>query len=159
MSNSFVKEHFEVFVGTQKLREQLTDILTDADLSFTPGGDAMTLGELCKEMGEVEHAYVQSFKTLKQDFAYRNNEPGLATSIEKLRAWFKALDEELNSTIEGFSNEEMAALVDRGGGFVLPRTVQAHIYREALMLFIGKASIYLKAMKKLMPQQWQEWIG
>lgn len=49
-------------------------------------------------MGEVEHAYVQSFKTLKQDFAYRNNEPGLATSIEKLRAWFKALDEELNST-------------------------------------------------------------
>ncbi|NWG17479.1 MAG: hypothetical protein HXY41_12670, partial [Chloroflexi bacterium] len=54
---------------------------------------------------------------------------------------------------------EMVALVDRGGGFVLPRAVQAHIYREALMLFIGKASIYLKAMKKPMPQQWQEWIG
>lgn len=159
MPNSFVQQHFEVFTGTQKLRDQLMSVLNDDDLRFKPGGDAMTLGELCREMGEVEYSYLQSFKTGKQDWTYRNAEPGLATSVEKLKAWFKQLDDDLNATIEGFSEDEINQVVDRGGGFIIPRSIQAHIYRESLLINCGKASVYLKVMKKPMPEQWRDWIG
>jgi hypothetical protein len=33
------------------------------------------------------------------------------------------------------------------------------IYREALLIFYGKASIYLKALGKTLPEQWQAWIA
>ena len=36
----------------------------------------MTLGALCREMGEIEHSYIQSLKTFQQDWSYRNMEAG-----------------------------------------------------------------------------------
>ena len=33
------------------------------------------------------------------------------------------------------------------------------IYREALLIFYGKASIYLRAMGRELPGDWQAWIG
>ncbi|MBI5669001.1 MAG: hypothetical protein HZC41_13435 [Chloroflexi bacterium] len=159
MTNSFVQQHFPVFTSTQKMRDQLMSILRDDDLRFSLGGDTMTLGELCREMGEVEYSYLQSFKTGKQDWSYRNTEPGLYSSVEKLQAWFKALDEELNATVSGYSEDEINQTIDRGGGFIIPRSVQAHIYREALLIFYGKASVYLRAMCKPLPEQWRDWIG
>jgi len=41
----------------QAMREQLMEILADDDLSFQPGGANRPLGELCRELGEVEYAY------------------------------------------------------------------------------------------------------
>jgi hypothetical protein len=38
-------------------------------------------------------------------------------------------------------------------------TFQLEVYKEALLIFYGKASVYLKAMGKPRPQQWQEWIA
>jgi IS605 OrfB family transposase len=32
-------------------------------------------------------------------------------------------------------------------------------YKEALLIFYGKVSMYLKAIGKILPEQWQEWIG
>ncbi len=40
----------------------------------------------------------------------------------------------------------------------LPK-VQLDVYREALLIFYGKVSVYLRAMGKTLPRQWQEWIG
>ena len=33
------------------------------------------------------------------------------------------------------------------------------VYNEALLIFYGQVSVYLKAMGKPIPQQWQEWVG
>ena len=65
--NVFMKQHGEMYHETQVMREQLMDMLTDADLAFSPGGSNPTLGALCKEMGDVEHAYINSFKTMKHE--------------------------------------------------------------------------------------------
>jgi hypothetical protein len=144
----------------QALRNQLMEILTDQDLGFSPGGDNPALGALCREMGEVQHAYIQSFKTFQQDFDYRNEEPGLAASVDRLAGWFEELDGELKEAIEAFSEEEIQdRTIDRGGGFILPPQIQLHIYREALLIFYGKASVYLKAMGRPRPDQWQAWIA
>jgi len=158
MTNSFVREHIEVFEMTQALRTQMMEILTDADLAFTPGGSNVSLGALCREMGEIEYTYIQSFRAFKHDWSYRNPEPGLDTSVEKLKTWFKALDEEIVNTIKGLSEEDLKKPIDRGG-FQPTAGVQGHIYREAMLIFCGRASVYLKALGKTLPDQWRYWIG
>lgn len=155
--NSFMKQHGEMYQETQNLRIQLMDLLTDADLSFTPGGGNPTLGELCKEMGEVEHSYTESFKTRKHDWSYRNPEAGLAGSVSQLKVWYSQLDEQLKAVMVGLSDEDLASTIDRG--WPVNVGTQLHIYREAILIYCGKIAVYLKAMNKTMPKQWQEWIG
>lgn len=158
--NSIVQEQFPLLAQYQALRNQLMAILSDEDLEFLPGGENPSLGVLCREMGEVEHAYVESFKTFEQDFCYRRNEPGLESSVERLAAWFQELDREIGAAIEALSEDDVQQKqIDRGGGFIVPPGIQLHIYREALLIFYGKVSVYLKAMGKPRSQQWQDWIA
>jgi hypothetical protein len=94
------------------------------------------------------------------DFSYRVEDPELARSVERLAAWFEALDRELQATLASLSEEEIQnRVIDRGGGFIIPPTFQLHVYREALLIFYGKASVYLKALEKTLPEQWQTWIA
>ena len=155
--NSFVEQHGGMYHDTQVMRDQLMDILSDADLVFTPGGGNPQLGELLKEMGDVEQSYIDSFKQFKQDWSYRNPEKGLAGSVRQLKVWFTALDADFKTTMEGLSEADLSKPIDRG--WPVPVGVQLHIYREALLIYYGKLAVYLKAMNRTMPKQWQEWIG
>jgi hypothetical protein len=158
--NSLMKEQGHILEQNQAMRNQMMEILTDEDLGYSPGGENLTLGALCREMGEVEHAYIESFKTFRQDFSYRNEEADLERSLERLVAWFQALDGELKEVLESLSEDDIQnRVIDRGGGFVLPPTIQFHIYIEALLIFYGKASVYFKALGKTLPEQWQTWIA
>lgn len=158
--NSLVEREFPILHMTQKLRDDLMSVLTDHDLAYKLPGDNPTLGELCKEMGEIEHSYIQSFKTFKHDWSYRNPEPELATSVERLKAWYKTLDEELDSVLRGLSEDDLQnKQIERGHGFTPSPFMQFHIYREALLIFYAKASVYLKGLQKSMSEQWQAWIG
>ncbi len=155
--NVFMKQHGEMYHETQIMREQLMDILSDADLAFTPGGTNPTLGEICREMADVESSYIGSIKLLKQDWSYKNPQPGLTGSVSQLRALYSKLDDQLKITMEGLSDDELNKTIDRG--FPVTVGAQLHIYREALLIYYGKIAVYLKAMGKVMPQQWQGWIG
>lgn len=143
--------------GSHGMRVQLLDILSDADLAFSPGGQNMTLGALCREMGETQYAYIQSLKTFQQDWSYRNNETDLDKSVARLKAWFQTLDEEMKTTVATFSDEDAQKTIDRGG-FTTPVKLQLEIYLQALLIFFGKATIYAKAMDKPLPQPMQEYI-
>src|SRR5262245_31218869 len=94
--------------GTHGMRTQLLDSLSDADLAFNPGGQNTTLGALLREIGEIEHAYIESLKTLKLDFSYRNTEAGLDGSIAKLNAWYQTLDEDMKAIVSAFSDEDLS---------------------------------------------------
>jgi hypothetical protein len=173
--NSVVREYFPTktpsgpaqslapfFPGYQAMRNQLMEILTDDDLGYRVGGENPSLGALCREIGEIEHSYIEGFKTFGQDFRYRNADPQLESSVAALSSWFADLDRELVATIEGLSEESVAnRTIDRRDfpGFApLPR-VQLDLYKEALLIFYSKATVYLLALKKTPPQQWREWIG
>ena len=158
--NSLMQQQGPVLEQTQALRDQLMEILTDEDLGYSPGGDNPTLGALCREMAEVQQSYIISFQTFEQNFDYRIEDPGLETSVEQISARFQAMDHELEAALETLSEEDIQKrLIDRGGGFVVPVTLQVHIYREGLLIFYGKASVYLKALGKTLPEQWQAWIA
>lgn len=157
--NSLMQNQYPVFRLYQALRQQLMPLLSAADLHFRPGPDALTLGALCLEVGETERAYIDSFLTWKQNFDYRHPEPGIAGSVTALTAWFDALDQELEGVLAAMSEDELARHVVRGPDFTLPVPIQLEVYKEALLIFYGKVSIYLRLMGQPRPQQWQEWIG
>lgn len=158
--NSIMQEYYGLFELYQNLRRQLMTSLTDEDLAFTPGGDNMPLGALCREIGETEVAYIRSFETFTQDFSYRVDDPTLETSVARLSAWFAELDAELKNTVAGLSEQDLAdRVIDRGGGFTLPPRIQLEVYKEALLIFYGKAAVYLKAMGKPQSEQWEHWIA
>ncbi len=156
--NRYMQEKWPWIEGTHAMRSQILDNLSDADLPFSPGGQNMTLGALCRQMSEIEHSYIQSLKTFKQDWSYRNMEADSESSVARLKAWFQTLDDELKTTVSAFSDEDLMKTVDRSG-FTMPVELQLDVYLQALLIFFGKATIYLKAMNKSLPPQIQEYIG
>ncbi len=143
---------------TTALRTQMMDTLTDADLAFALPNN-VALGQLCVEIGDTERSYIDSFKTLKQVWDGRNTEAALAGSVERLKAWYAALDAEMDAVLTAIPDSDFQTkMVDRGS-FPIPLGGQFHSYREALLIFYSKASVYLKAMGKPMGEQWQGWIG
>ncbi len=157
--NRLMEQKWPWIEGTHAIRLQLLDGLTDADLAFTPGGQAMTLGALCREIGEIEFSYLRSLKTFTQDFDYRNTTAGLDQSVAQLKTWSQQMDDEMKAVIEKMGEAELAKSVARPGGFEAPLDMQLDIYLQALLIFLGKASIYLRVMNKTAPQAIQDWIG
>lgn len=155
--NQFMEQKWSWVEGSHGMRDGLLDTLTDADLAFTPGGEALTLGALCREMGEIQYSYVQSLKTFTQNWDYHNNEPGLAESVEKLKAWFQPMDAEMKALVSAFSDEDLKKGIDRNG-YPMPVEVQLEVYLQALLIFFGKATIYLRTMNKPLPPNIKEWI-
>lgn len=158
--NSIITDYYPVFEMYQDLRNQLMGLLSDEDLSYSLPGDNPTLGALCREIGEVEHAYIESFKTYEINWEYRHEEPGIQLSVERLATWYAKLDQELRAAIEGLSQDDVEhRLIDRGHGWQLAPLLQLEVYKEALLIFYGKAWTYLHALEKPLPEQWSNWIG
>jgi hypothetical protein len=155
--NRLIEEKWPWVEGSHGMRNEILNTLTDADLNFTPGGANMTLGALCREMGEVQHSYVQSFKIFKQDWSYKNPEAGLDHSVTHLKAWFQTMDDDMKTTLSALSDEDIRRSIDRNG---YPMTVplQLDVYLQAVLIFFGKATIFLKAMNKPLPQSVADWI-
>jgi hypothetical protein len=157
--NSLMQNKWTWVEPTHMLRDQVLEAVTDADLKFTPGGQAMPLGVLLREQGEIEYAYLQSFKNFTQDFSYRNTDAGLDGSVSRLKAWFASMDGDMKSTLEAFSDADLSKTIKRGSGFEVPIEMQLDIYLQAVLIFLGKASIYLRAMNKSLPKEMVEWVG
>src|SRR5437763_16770630 len=121
--NRYMTEKWSWIEGTHQMRSQLLDILSDADLTFNPGGQNMTLGALCRQLGEVEYSYAQSLKTFQQDWSYHNEEAALERSVARLKDWFQRLDDELKAAATALSDEDLKKPVDRGG-FAMPVDLQ-----------------------------------
>jgi hypothetical protein len=164
--NGILRRHLDAtfFVEYQALRDQLMDVLSDADLAFDLGGGTLTLGALCRQIGEVEQAYIESFRTFRRDFSYRYPEPAIEQDRGALIAWFRRLDDDLLTALEGLSAEDVSERRIEGadfdpGAFAPLPTVQLDIYREALLIFYGKASVYLRALGITLPGDWPAWIA
>jgi len=156
--NRYFQEKWPWIEGTHRMRTELLDTLSDADLAFNPGGENMSLGALFREIGEIEYSYTQSLQTFEQDWSYRNREAGLEGSVARLKAWYVTLDEEMKATVSALSDEDLKKTVKRNG-FEMPLDMQLDVYLQALLIFFGKATVFLRAMNKTYPQDIREYIG
>src|SRR5689334_19983787 len=132
--NQSIQMRWSWIDGSHGMRNAMLETLTDADLAFNPGGQNMTLGALCRELGEIEYAYVQSFKTFTQDFKWRNTEAGLDQSLARLKAWFQSLDGEMKTVLSAMSDDDMKKQIDRSG-YKVPVDMQVEIYLQAMLIF------------------------
>jgi hypothetical protein len=155
--NRYMQEKWSWVEGGHGMRMELLDNLSDADLAFNPGGKNLTFGELFRQNAEIEHSYVQSLKTFKQDWSYRNTEAGLDGSVARLKAWFQKLDDEMKEAVSAFSDEDLKKTIDRGGP--VPIEMQMEIYVQAVLIFLGKAVVYLQAMNRPLTQPMRDYIG
>ena len=143
---------------TTALRTQLLESLTDADLGFALPGNP-PLGDLCRDIGDTERAYIDSFRTRRLLWDTRNEEPGLDRSVERLQAWYAGMDAELEAALAAIPADEFrTGRIDRGEGFMMPIGSQFHTYREAILIFCAKADVYLRAMGNHRGEQWEDWI-
>jgi hypothetical protein len=84
--------------------------------------------------------------------------------VAALRRWYASLDRDLLAAVEALSEEEIAGRrivrSDFEESFFSPLAdVQLDTYREALLIFYGKVSIYLRALDRPLPGDWADWIG
>ena len=157
--NAEIKQFWDLNRMYAPLRDELLASLTDEDLAFSPGGENLALGELCRELGETQNAYVQSFTTFKIDFSYRMDDDSYLSSVVKLQAWYAELDQQLEAALETITDAEVANKKMDRDGFQVPLHISLDILREALLIFCGKVSVYLKAMGKERTQLWRDWVA
>lgn len=157
--NADIKHFWDLNRMYTALRDELMASLTDDELAFSPGGENPSLGELCRELGETQHVYVQSFKTFNIDFSYRVNDDSYSKSVDKLKSWYAVLDQQLEVELEDIDDGDVANIMMDRDGYEVPLHISLDILREALLIFYGKVSVYLKAMGKERTQMWQDWIA
>ena len=144
---------------TSQLRTTMLDNLSDADLAVAVPGNP-SLGELCREMGNVERSYLEAFMTRQLVWGLqRDDSPETAASVEKLKAWFKSLDEEFTSILHSMPAADFESMQVEREGRVLPADAFYQNYHEALLIFCGRCSVYLRMMGKPLDEQWRSWIG
>ena len=146
--------------GHHSMRDHVLSLLSDEDLSYTLPGRNPTLGDLLVELGDVEGVYTHSFETLSLDWSHRRVPHPPALSVAKLRDWFAAQDAALQAALDRFSDDELRVdRIDRGEGFIASPFVQHEIYREAVYIFYGKISVYLRALERDAGPSWDAWVG
>jgi uncharacterized damage-inducible protein DinB len=156
--NRFMQEKWSWIEGSHAMRTSILDTLSDDDLAFNPGGQNMTLGALLREMGEVEYAYLQSLKTYKTDFTYRNSQAYIDRSLDQLRAWYQLLDDEMQAVLSPLADDDFQKPIERASGYSMPMEMQLDVYLQALLIYFGKLTIYLKAMDKTLPPAVKDYI-
>lgn len=159
MPNVIVEQHFPVLEGGFELRHQMLDLLSEADLAYQFPNN-LSLGGLCREMVEIEHSYIESFKTFKMDWHYKApNAAELETKLDVLRSTYSAQEAALKAALSALSDETIHGQIVNRGGFKPLLLTQFHIYREANLIFYAKVSLYLRALQKTLPELWLDWIG
>ena len=156
MNNLFEEE----IRGHHSMRDHLLTLVSDADLATKLPGQNPTLGELLVEMGAVQGVYTHSFETGTLDWTHRQLPPPAPITTASLRSWFDAHDEAMAAALGQYTNEELHVdRIDRGHGFIASPFVQNQIYREAVYIFYGKLSVYLKALERDAGEEWAAWVG
>jgi uncharacterized damage-inducible protein DinB len=149
---------FELLNASVKVRDLLLEACTPDDLAFAVQGNP-TLGALFRELAEVEHSYINAFKTFKQDFDYRHPDPIIETDKARLAEWFKALDADFEATVNGLAQEDIDSKIIVREFWQAPVTVMFHTYRECFLIFAAKVSVYFRALGKPLLDQVLWWIG
>ena len=151
----YVAQQMPIVEATLARRGELISALEQQHLEYRPAPTSPMLGDLCRESGAVQHAYIESFRTFQLRL------PRVAAgprSLAELAAWFTGLDAALIEVVSALTDDQLQRSVDRGLG-AAPLAIHLHIYREALLIFYAKAQVYAKALGLALPEEFRWWLG
>ena len=112
-----------------------------------------------RELGETQGAYIDSFSTFELGPPRPCDIPGVEHSLDRIRSWYVRRDEELYAALRTIPDEDVDRPVDRGNDNPLPVWIHLDVFREALIIFYRRFSVYLKAAGKHRPERFERWIG
>jgi hypothetical protein len=69
------------------------------------------------------------------------------------------MDKEMKDLLEALRDEDLDSIRVGRGSWMVPLQQNLDIYKEALLIFCGKAWVHLHAMGKKLPEQWSDWLG
>ncbi|MHC5796545.1 hypothetical protein ACVXZ4_10345 [Lacisediminihabitans sp. FW035] len=146
--------------GHHSMRDHVLTVFSDNDLDYKLPGANPRLADLLIEMGTLQGVYTHSFRTFELDWAHRELPTPDSVTISTLRSWFDGQDDALKTVMDRFTDDELHIdRIDRGGGFIASPFIQHEIYREAVYIFYGKISVYLKALNRDAGDSWAAWVG
>jgi hypothetical protein len=146
--------------GHHSMRDHLLTVISDADLDYQPPGRNPSFGQLLVDLGDVQGVYTHSFETFTLDWTHRRLPPPTPITIANLRTWFDAQDHAMKTALDRFTDDELRLdRIDRGGGFIASPFVQHQVYREAVYIYYGKFSVYLRAVERDAGDDWAAWVG
>jgi len=156
MNNLFDEE----IQGHHSMRDLLLTVLSDADLEYELPGANPPLGAVLIELGNTQGVYTSSLETSALDWDHRRLQAPERLTIASLQEWFAAQDTAMKAALDRFTDEQLhEERIDRGGGFLASPFVQHEIYREAVYIFYGRLSVYLRALNKDAGPDWTAWVG
>ena len=155
--NKLMTEMGQLLDMTHGVRDQALALVEEADMAFALEGSP-TLGDLIRQMGDVQVAYTGAFASRKIDWATSADGRDGVTSGADAAAWFAGLDQAFKDAVGAVADEDLAAMVERDG-WSYPITAHFHTYREAVLIFFGKLDLYLRALGKTRPDEWAAWVG
>ncbi len=156
--NQIEREFFGLLDMTHKVRDLALKSIGSDDLAFSLPG-CPTIAELVMGMGDVEWAYIQSFKTFSLEFDAPAPGRDRVTSGEAAAEWLRDLDLQLKEAVAALSDGDLTGRQVERGGWQMPALANFHIYREAVLIFFGKLDCYLRALDKETPDEWVTWVG
>ncbi|UQN09769.1 hypothetical protein [Deinococcus sp. QL22] len=157
--NRLTEQRAHLIDLTHTLRDTVFGEITDANLDFSPGGTALTLRRLLLEQAEIQAAYAESFRTLKLKFDVVAPEEIRTTA--QIQEWFAQLDTEMFEALDALSNEDLSRPHEPRGQMSPRYTVEIsfHTYRESVLIFAAKASVYLRALGRTLPKLMKSFVG
>ncbi len=156
--NQIEREFFGLLDMTHKVRDLALNRIGSDDLAFSLSG-CPTIAELVMVMGDVEWAYIQSFKTFSLEFGAPASGRDSVTSGEAAAEWLRDLDLQPKEAVAALSDGDLTGRQVERGGWQMPAPANFHTYREAVLIFFGKLDCYLHALDKDMPEEWLAWVG
>ncbi len=153
--NWLIERESEILNSTLNLRKSVLDIITDGELEVRLGGQSQSLREILLELAAWQGSYAKSFKTFKLSFV---PQPEHLSNVAEFKTHFEALDTELTENLKALTDADLEKTVDRGT-WSIPVTGQFHVFRENILIFAAKASVYLRIWNKPFDQQFKDWIA
>ena len=123
--------------------------------NFRPHEISRSAREIAKTIAGEEKAVVLGVISGNMDFSVMTSVP---EDMKELIEWYERSHKEMVHKYNELSDEDLKKTIDRGS-FSPTIDVQLQVYLQALLIFFGKATIFVKAMNKPLPQPFQEWIG
>ncbi|GGR25673.1 DinB family protein [Deinococcus ruber] len=157
--NRLMQQRTHMIDLTHSLRDDVFKAISGSDLEFSPGADAHTLRGLLLQQADIQAAYAQSFRTLHLSFGEAT--PDQQQSAQELQEHFARLDAELLAALDALSDDDLKRPHDPRGLKAPGYTVETsfYTYRESVLIFAARASVYLRALGREVPALTKSFVG
>ncbi|MBW4437679.1 MAG: hypothetical protein KME04_11125 [Pleurocapsa minor GSE-CHR-MK-17-07R] len=148
-----------VITETVEMRDQVLGLISDQDLGLSLGGDNPPFALEWALLAETQRHYTDALRTFRMTWEGYAPNMADAQSVASLKAVFARQDAEMDAVLNGLSADDVASRQVDHGEWQQSVDIHMSVYREALLIFLSRAVVHLRFLRKPIPEKIQLWIG